>query len=394
MVSRLARWIPWIGLALAVLLVVAAAGYRLLVPLAPLEPRLTLAPARFELLDGWNEDRVAAALPALLRSCKKLLAKSDDVPISAARTQNLDFGTVAEWRPVCIAAVSVPANDETAARNFFEANFVPFLAGNNGEAEGLFTGYFEIALNGSRRRFGPYQTPLYRRPPEPERYSRAEIEDGALAGKGLELLWVDDPVAAFFLEIQGSGRVTLPDGSVVRVGYDGKNGKPYVPVGRLLIERGELPRDKVTMEAIRSWMMENPKKAASLRRENPSYVFFREIPSSRGDSGEGPLGAQLVPLTAGRSLAVDRGFVPLGVPIWIDIRQRFAPNESIRRLVVAQDTGGAIRGPVRGDLFWGYGKEAAEAAGATNARGRYYLLLPKAVAARIGGVPVAFVAGR
>ena len=265
---------------------------------------------------------------------------------------------------------------------------MPFLAGNNGDAEGLFTGYFEIALNGSRRRFGPYQTPLYRRPPEPDRYTRAEIEDGALAGKGLELLWIDDPAAAFFLEIQGSGRVTLPDGAVVRIGYDGKNGKPYIPVGRLLVERGELPRDKVTMDAIRSWMAENPKKAASLRRENPSYVFFREI------SGEGPLGAQQVPLTAGRSLAVDRGFIPLGVPVWLDVRQRFAPNDMIRRLVVAQDTGGAIKGPVRGDLFWGYGKEAAKAAGAMNARGRYYLLLPKKVAARLGGVPVGVVSAR
>jgi membrane-bound lytic murein transglycosylase A len=379
--TLLARWVPWIALALAALLAVAVAGYRLLVP-PPSAPRLTLAPARFEQLSGWDEDRIAAALPALLRSCRKLLAKSDDAAVAAktvaAKTGGVDFGTVAEWRPVCAAAVSVPADDEKAARQFFEANFAPFLAGDNGEAEGLFTGYFEIALNGSRRRFGPYQTPLYRRPPEPDRYTRAEIEDGALAGKGLELLWVDDPAAAFFLEIQGSGRVTLPDGGVIRVGYDGKNGKSYVPVGRLLIERGELPRDKVTMAAIRSWMAENPKKAAFLRRENPSYVFFREI------SGEGPLGAQLVPLTAGRSLAVDRGFIPFGVPVWLDVRQRFAPNETIRRLVVAQDTGGAIKGPVRGDLFWGHGRDAASGAGAMNARGRYYLLLPKAVAARLG----------
>ena len=165
---------------------------------------------------------------------------------------------------------------------------------------------------------------------------------------------------------------------MARIGYDGKNGKPYVPVGRLLVERGELARDKATMDAIRRWMAENPKKAASLRRENPSYVFFREI------SGEGPLGAQQVALTAGRSLAVDRAFIPLGTPIWIDVRQRFAPNDEIRRLVVAQDTGGAIKGPVRGDLFWGHGKEAASGAGAMNARGRYYLLLPKAIAVRLG----------
>ena len=375
--TALARRIPWIVLALAALFAAAAAGYRLLVR-APPEPRLTLAPARFDRLDGWDEDRVAAALPALLRSCRKLLTKSDAAPIAARKPGGADFGTVADWRPVCAAAATLPPDDEKAARQFFEAGFVPFLAGNNGEPDGLFTGYFEIALNGSRKRSGPYQTPLYRRPPEPGRYTRAEIEDGALAGKGLELLWIDDPAAAFFLEIQGSGRVTLPDGGIVRIGYDGKNGKPYVAIGRLLIERGELARDRVTMASIRGWMAEHPKKAALLRRENPSYVFFREI------SGEGPLGAQLVPLTAGRSLAVDRAFIPLGVPVWIDVRQRFAPNETIRRLVVAQDTGGAIRGPVRGDLFWGHGQDAETGAGAMNAHGRYYLLLPKAVAAKLG----------
>jgi membrane-bound lytic murein transglycosylase A len=380
-VTTLARRIPWLLLALAGLLLIAAAGYRLLVRPVP-EPRLTLVPARFDRLAGWGEDRIVAALPALLRSCRKLSAKPDHARIGRklglAKVATPDFGTVADWRPVCVAAASVPPGDEKAARQFFETNFVPFLAGNNGEPDGLFTGYFEITLNGSRKRFGPYQTPLYRRPPEPGRHTRAEIEDGALAGKGLELLWIDDPAAAFFLEIQGSGRVNLPDGGLVRVGYDGKNGKPYVAVGRLLIERGELPRDKVTMASIRGWMAEHPKKAALLRRENPSFVFFREI------SGEGPLGAQLVPLTAGRSLAVDRAFIPLGAPIWIDVRQRFAPYDTIRRLVVAQDTGGAIRGPVRGDLFWGHGREAAEGAGAMNARGRYFLLLPKSVAARLG----------
>jgi membrane-bound lytic murein transglycosylase A len=383
-VTALARRISWIVLALAALLVVAAAAYRLLVyaPPPPPEPRLTLAPARFEQMIGWGEDRVAAALPALLRSCRKLLARADDAAVTARR-KGADFGTVADWRPVCVAAEAGPAGDDKAARQFFETHFAPFLATNNGEPDGLFTGYFEITLNGSRKRGGPYQTPLHRRPPEPNRHTRAEIEDGALAGQGLELVWIDDPVDAFFLEIQGSGRVKLPDGPVMRVGYDGQNGKPYVPVGRLLIERGELPREKVTMASIRAWMAENPKKGAALRRENPSYVFFREIPSVRDGLGEGPLGAQQVPLTAGRSLAVDRAFIPLGVPIWIEVRQRFAPHDEIRRLVVAQDTGGAIKGPVRGDLFWGYGGKAASGAGAMNARGRYYLLLPKTVAARL-----------
>ena len=189
---------------------------------------------------------------------------------------------------------------------------------------------------------------------------------------------LDDPIDAFFLEIQGSGRVRLKEGSVLRVGYDGSNGQAYVPVGRLLIERGEIPREQLTMQAIRAWMKAHPKEGAALRRENPSFVFFREI------TGDGPVGAQRVALTPGRSLAVDRAFIPLGVPIWLEAQERFS-NGVYRRLVIAQDTGGAIKGPVRGDLFWGYGREAAEGAGGMNARGRYYLLLPRSVAARVTG---------
>lgn len=248
------------------------------------------------------------------------------------------------------------------------------------QSEGLFTGYFEVELNGSRQRQGRYQTPIYRQPPELSsgpRYSRAEIEDGALAGRGLELLWVDDPVDAFFLEIQGSGRVRLEDGSAVRVGYDGKNGLPYVPVGRLLAERGEIPRPQVTMISIRDWMNQHPEAGAALRRENPSYVFFRE------QADEGALGAEGIVLTPERSLAVDRAYIALGLPIWLEADERFAAAESVRRLVVAQDTGGAIKGPVRGDLFWGIGPAAAWRAGVMNARGRFYLLLPRRVAARL-----------
>jgi membrane-bound lytic murein transglycosylase A len=341
----------------------------------PREPRLTLVPAHFDQLAGWADDDVAAAIPALLHSCGKFGEKPDDASLDPRRHAT-DFGHVGEWRPVCQAAAALPAHDSAKARAFITNRFTPLLAGNNGLSEGLFTGYFEITLKGARHRGGPYQTPLYRRPPDPARSTRAEIEDGALAGKGLELLWVDSPIDAFFLEIQGSGVVDLAGGGTVRVGYDGSNGKPYVPVGRLLIEHGDLPRDKVTMTAIRDWMVTHPKEGAALRRDNPSYVFFREL------SGPGPLGAERVVLSAGRSLAVDRRFIALGVPIWLDAHQRFTPGD-VRRLVVAQDTGGAIRGPVRGDLFWGHGPAAAAGAGAMNARGRYYLLLPNAVAARL-----------
>jgi membrane-bound lytic murein transglycosylase A len=371
-VTRRAWYALGIGLGLAV--IAAAAAVYLLRGKPP--PRLTLAAASYDQLVGWREDRLSAAIPALQRSCTVLLTRAD-AAVLEARNKATDFGKIAEWRGPCTAAAQLPTGDDIAARQFFEANFAPYLAGNNGESEGLFTGYFEITLTGSRRRGGPFQTPIYRRPSDSARYSRAEIEDGALAGQGLELLWVDDPIAAFFLEIQGSGQVKLQEGGTVRVGYDGANGKPYVAVGRLLLDRGEIPREQLTMAAIRRWMSDHPKEGAALRRENPSVVFFREI------VGDGPLGAQRVVLTAGRSLAVDRAFIPLGVPIWLEAQERFSPG-TIRRLVIAQDTGGAIKGPVRGDLFWGHGATAAVGAGAMNARGHYYLLLPRPAAARLG----------
>ncbi len=362
----------WIALALGLL--ASALAVYLLRPKPP--PRLTLAPRAYDQLIGWRDDGIAAALPALLRSCAAFLAKPDGAPLDAV-TKSADFGPVGEWRAPCAAAAAVPANDDFAARRFFETNFTPLLAGNNGDSEGLFTGYFEITLDGSRRRGGAFQTPVYRRPPDPTRYSRAEIEDGALSGQGLELLWVDDPVDAFFLEIQGSGRVRLKEGGTIRIGYDGSNGKPYVAVGRLLVERGVMPKEQVTMASIRDWMAAHPREGAALRRDNPSFVFFREI------AGDGPLGAERVVLTAGRSLAVDRAFIPLGLPVWLEAQQRFAPD-AIRRLVIAQDAGGAIKGPVRGDLFWGHGPAAAAGAGAMNATGRYYLLVPREIAARLG----------
>jgi membrane-bound lytic murein transglycosylase A len=333
-------------------------------------------PARFDQLSGWGGDAVAAAIPAFLRSCSAFQRAADNAPLTQ-RAKDINFGAVGEWRESCAAAADLPAGDDAAARRFFETGFAPLLAGNNGTSDGLFTGYYEITLKGSRKRGGPFQVPIYRRPADPKRFSRAEIEDGALAGQGLEVLWTDDPIDAFFLEVQGSGRVNLKEGGVARIGYDGSNGQAYVPVGRLLLERGEIPREQLTMQAIRVWMKAHPKEGAALRRENPSFVFFREI------SGDGPLGAQRVPLTAGRSLAVDRAFIPLGVPIWVEAQERFSDG-NYRRLVIAQDAGGAIKGPVRGDLFWGRGGEAAEGAGAMNARGRYYLLLPRAIAARLG----------
>jgi membrane-bound lytic murein transglycosylase A len=343
-------------------------------------PRLVLRPVGFDQLDGWSEDHPAAALPALLRSCARLRNEPTARPFGPIGA-GVDYGRADDWLPLCDEAAAIPAGDDAEARAFFETRFVPMAVSDYGEHDGLFTGYFAIELNGSLHRHGPYQTPIYRRPPDlgagGPRFTRAQIEDGALAGRGLALLWVDDPIGAFLLQIQGSGQARLEDGKTVRLGYAGQNGFSYVPVGRLLIERGEIPRDKVTMASIAAWMRTHPKKGAVLRREDPSYVFFREL------HGEGPIGAERVVLTPRRSLAVDRTFIPLGAPIWLDARGRFGPDENIRRLLVTQDTGGAIKGPVRGDLYWGAGKAAGDRAGRMNARGRYYLFLPRALADRL-----------
>ena len=338
-----------------------------------------MTPVGFDGLPGWDADDLAAAVPAFLKSCRRFAKAPKDAAFGPVE-KGVDYGRVADWLPACRKAAALPAGDAAAAREFFETAFQPVAVVDYGDAEGLFTGYFEIGLAGSRRRHGRYQTPIYRRPPDlgtAQHLSRAVIEDGALAGRGLELFWVDDPIGAFFLQIQGSGQIRLDDGTVVRVGYDGQNGLRYVAVGRLLVERGIMPREKVTMTSIWAWMQAHPAAGAALRREDPSYVFFRVV------KGGGPLGAEHAVLTQERSLAVDRAYIPLGVPIWLAADERFLPDTKVERLVVAQDTGGAIKGPVRGDLFWGAGQVAGERAGAMNARGRYWLLLPRPLAARL-----------
>jgi membrane-bound lytic murein transglycosylase A len=336
-------------------------------------PKLTLRTAQFGDLTGWTDDNVAAAIPAFLKSCQVFLRRGNETPLDPGAKSG-DFGAVGDWRGLCEAAGRLPGTD-TAAREYFEANFVPLLAADRGDPAGLFTGYFEVTLNRSRRREGPFQTAIYRSPPDPTAYSRTEIEDGALAGKGLELVWVDDPIGAYFLQVQGSGVVRLQDGTVMRLGYDGANGRPYVAIGKVLVQRGDMQLSQVTMDSLRAWIASHGDAGAALMRENPSYVFFKEI------GGYGPVGSEDVVLTAQRSLAVDRAFVPLGMPIWLDANGRFIAGAT-HRLVVAQDTGGAIKGPVRGDLFWGSDDAAASAAGTMNATGRYYLLLPRAVAPR------------
>lgn len=387
-------------LAPAILSAVVALGA--CAPKAPPQPepeRLTLTRVGYDALPGWSADGQGEALPALRRSCRSFDRQPDDRSVGPDRIG----GTMADWRAPCAALAGLDENDDAAARAYFETWFVPYLAGNNGASSGLFTGYYEAELRGARGRRSQSDVPLYRRPDDlvmvdlgefrsdfrGERIAgrvrdgrlrpyedRAAIADGALAGKNLELLWVDDAIDAFFLEIQGSGRVVLNDGEVIRVGYDGQNGHPYTAIGRELIARGELDRETVSLQSIKAWLRANPDQAATIMNTNPSYVFFRIL------DGEGPVGAQGVALTPGRSLAIDRRFMPLGAPVWLDAQHPTVSDRRLRQLLIAQDTGGAIRGPVRGDVFWGHGPEAELMAGMMKSAGTYYLLLPKSVSIR------------
>jgi membrane-bound lytic murein transglycosylase A len=305
-----------------------------------------------------------------------------------------------DWQAACAAAPHAALhNDARAAKAFFEQWFAPYeMRAAGGSAEGLFTGYYEASLRGSRVKGGAYTVPLHKRPADLVMVElgefREELKGQRIAGRVTDgklkpyedraritagqwphddevLAWVDSATDAFFLEIQGSGVVQMDDGTTMRVGYDGQNGHPYYAIGRELVKRGILPKEKVSMQAIRDWLAENPDQARDMMNLNKSYVFFREL------TGGGPLGAENVVLTPARSLAVDNGKMAYGVPVWIDTAPPAEGQARLRRLMVAQDTGGAIRGAVRGDVFFGYGPQAEAQAGVMKSRGRSWLLLPR-----------------
>ncbi len=404
----------------------AAAAHILLVtprpPPPPEIPVLALNEVAFSALEGWEGDDHDAALAAFARSCRRLGPRPDGASmggadLAGAKATGPIAGTVGDWRQPCRSALELADSQETgnpaAARAFFENAFSPFAVTGNGEARGLFTGYYEIVVSGSRTAGAANAVPAYRRPPDlvmvnlgrfrPEfrgrriagrvagaglvpYATRAEIDDGGLAGRGLELLWLDNPVDAFFLHIQGSGVVEMDDGAQVRIGYDGDNGHVFTGIGRLLLDRGVLGPGQMSMQSIRAWLAAHPRRGAELMAENARYVFFHEI------TGDGPVGAQGVALTPRRSLAVDRKYLALGVPMWLETEvpegaagatdATDAKDGHFHHLMVAQDTGSAIRGPVRGDLYWGSGAEAGAAAGRMKHEGRYFLLLPRALAER------------
>ena len=356
------------------------------VPPSSVKPADYLRSASFSDLPGWAEDDVRQSWPAMLATCQALAKRI-------------------EWQEVCRLASEVNPSDEAMVRRYYESQFIPHQLRNlDGNLQGMATGYYEPLLRGARSRNGPYQTALYRVPDDlltidmgvlyPELknmrlrgrvagtkvvpyFSRAElVSKNLLAGK--EVVWVDNPIDAFFLQVQGSGRVVLePGGEIIRVAYADQNGHPYKSIGRYLVDRGELSLEQASMQGIKAWYLANPARQQELLNANPSFVFFKE--EKILDPSKGPKGSLGVPLTPQRSIAVDPQFIPLGAPVFVSTTQ---PNSAIplRRLVLAQDTGGAIRNPVRADFFWGFGDEAGELAGRMKQGLFMWVLLPRSLA--------------
>jgi membrane-bound lytic murein transglycosylase A len=334
------------------------------------EKRVAMTPISFSEIGGWNDDKQGEALAAFRRSCPKLTAGPDARIATDGGSKTV---TPAEWKRICDASAAVNAADDRAARAFFEENFRPLLV----QAPGRFTGYFEPEMRGSRAPSRLFTVPVYRRPPDltdKPYFTRAEIEQGALKGKGLEIAWVQDPVALFEVQVQGSGRIQLAEGGVLSLAFDGSNNRPYTAIGNVLVEMGELPKDKVTWPAIRDWLKRHPQQARDVMRKNERYIFFKD---SKGPSVAGSEG---VALTAQRSIAVDITITPYGTPIWIDtvrpVARKPGATEPYRRLTIAQDTGTAIQGPARGDVFFGNGAQAADWAGRMVSDGRAIVLVP------------------
>ncbi|MDX2481158.1 MAG: murein transglycosylase A [Desulfuromusa sp.] len=340
-----------------------------------------LMPVEWDQVDGWLLDHPVAALETFQKSCRAI-------------------GKRERWQQVCSEAVIISPVGEQTAREYFEQFFQPYQVRNeDGSLDGLITGYYGPELFGSRTATEEYKYPLYSQPdnmliialdelyPELSNYrlrgrivgnrvvpffEREEIDNGDNPLAGQEIFWVKDPVELFFLHIQGSGRIRLPDGELVMVNYANQNGHPYRSIGKLLLERNAMTRDQMSMQNIQRWVEENPEAGKQLLAENPSYVFFREL-SAEFTSPPGALG---VPLTALRSLAVDPRTIPLGAPVFLSTT--FPGTEyPLQQLMVAQDTGGAIKGQVRADFFWGMGNDAGEIAGRMKQSGRLWVLLPK-----------------
>lgn len=368
-------------------------------PAAAAPEQISLAVVSWADLPGWGEDKQGEALPAFLASCAKLAKLGDDERVGVAPYG----GKARDWRRACAAAKKLKVTDHAAARKWFERDFKPYAASAKAGPVGKLTGYYVESMRGSKTRKGAYQVPIHGRPkdlvsidlthflddargrrvwgrldarsgavvPYP---TRAEIRTGALDAERLEILWVDSKVDALFAEIQGSARVTLDDGSEIWLEFDGKNGRPYKGVGKLLRELGELKAGEGTMQGIRAWFAAHPDRLDEIMDQNASKVFFRLT------TRPGAMGSQGVTLTPRRSMAIDRAYIAHSTPVWVETDAPLAGRPGTvpwRHLLIAQDTGGGILGPIRGDIFWGDDADAADVAGRTGGPGRFWLLLPR-----------------
>ena len=369
-------------------------------PVAPIEeqkpPELRLIQSSYTDLPGWGNDDYTQIVTPLVRSCERILKRSGDEPFGPLE----QAGTYEDWQAACREFANVATGTSADIKAFVENTFTPYQVLADDNPEGLFTGYYEATLNGSATKSEQYAHPLYKRPDDLIMVDLGQFRDhlkgeriaGRVIGGNLKpyesredivagnwphndqvLVWVDSAVDAFFLQIQGSGRIMMDDGSMMRVGYAGQNGHPYYAVGRELIKMGVLTKETVSMQSIQQWLEDNPERADAIMNTNQSYVFFQEL------DGEGPLGGENVALTPRRSLAIDRSLLPYGMPLWVDIAAPMEGEQGLQRMMIAQDTGGAIRGPVRGDVFWGYGEQAEIIAGHMKSSGRYWALLPNSL---------------
>ena len=384
-------------------LLIGLAGQSLVARAAETEP-LKLPDTQYEPVewadvDGWANDDHAAAFSTFLASCRVLT--------TTKQRSGRDAGPVGDaLKDVCTRALAAIPLDDNAAKKFFEDNFTPLRINKLGDSDGFLTGYYEPIIEGSRVPTGEFTAPLYRRPPNlvisgrrklgdsfPSKgvkvgrrvgrrkivpyYDRAAIEDGALDGWHLEICWLRSPIDVLFAQIQGSARIRLEDGTILRVNYDSHNGWPYTPVGRVLIDRKIISKDEVSMQRIRDWMAADAAAAKDVRRQNKSYVFFRITDLATEDEA---VGGEGVPLVPGRSIAVDRSLHAYGTPFFIAADLPIANEKGgtkFRRLVFAQDTGSAIVGPARADIYFGAGPDAARIAGRIRHPGQFVMLLPR-----------------
>ncbi len=385
-----------LSLLAAGLLVLAACGEdeEALEPAA--EPAVRYTPAPVTKLPGWDSDAVSAALPAWQHSCRRLAMRPPETPVGPL-DKNVT-GTAGDWQPLCTEILSLPDGDDAGLRAFIGANFTALFVDNGPNEKGLFTGYYEPVITVLRERTDDYAEPIYALPRDHVSvrlgdfdpalkgksivgrveagslrpyHNRGEIDAGAITDQAEVLYWARDPLDLFILQVQGSGVAEQPDGSRWRIGFAGHNGHAYGSLGRHLIETGELGPGRASWGDIRAWLEAHPDKAREALAVNARYIFFRAI------EGAGPMGAAGVPLTAGRSLAVDTDNVPLNVPVWLDAED--PDGGRLQRLMLAQDVGSAIKGVVRGDFYWGTGDAALAKAGRMKSAGRYWILLPKAV---------------